>query len=241
MELDFTQAFKYTFKDQKWPTKLLVTAAISMVPILSFAVIGYEVEIIRNIWAGNPYPLPKWDNLQSKFTLGLPVGILTLGVVIPIVIISLVLFFAAYLTTFFAIFSAASGSSNQGWPGSGMALLASGGILFVFFAILIVLGLLWTLLYPAIILRYAKTGDWHSFLEIGRLFQFVRARLGRYLLAVLAVLVASWVSGFAIFFVAIPSMMIPIAGNLASLIAGLFFGTLLRFFTAHIYAQVVME
>ncbi len=53
------EAFSFQFEDIQWPTKLGIGALISLVPILNFAVVGYEVGIVRNVAAGVQEPLPQ--------------------------------------------------------------------------------------------------------------------------------------------------------------------------------------
>lgn len=238
MNLDFTEALKYTFDDPKWPTKMLVTAVISVVPILSFAAVGYELQIMRNVWAGSANPLPEWDDLQDKFILGLPLGILTLVVGMLFGLVIVVVVFSAYFAGFLSILGVLGQSGRQASKAIGVLVPAYFLIMFIIIATMGAFVLLWNLIYPVLMIRYAKSENWHSFFEIKEIFRFIRERLGIYLLAILVVFSASSIAGFGMVFLAMPSMMIPILGYLITMMATLFFGTLIRFFSAHVYAQV---
>jgi len=68
--MDINRAFKYIGEDEDWITKLGWSILIGIVPILNFAVFGYQIEIARNVAAGEKRPLPKWDNLSGKILDG---------------------------------------------------------------------------------------------------------------------------------------------------------------------------
>lgn len=234
MDLDFGRAIKYIFEDKELPTKALITAAISLVPILNFAVSGYQVELMRNIWAGEEYPLPDWDDLARKFMLGLPLGILSLVLMVPVLL--LVLFFI--LVLFLAILPATSLSAAEA-ESKILALLPGMVIFIIIFVILLVIYvLLINFLRPAWLIRYAKTGDWHSFLEIRELLKFIRERFRAYVLAILAVIIASWLLVMISSVASISFSFIPFVGSLAAIVINVAITTFITFFSAQIYAQV---
>lgn len=79
--MDFVRAFTFSFEDRKWLEKLLTTAVIVFVTLLLTplfvgllgwaALLGYQVELVRNWRAENPLPLPAWNNFSKMLNQGL--------------------------------------------------------------------------------------------------------------------------------------------------------------------------
>lgn len=80
--MDIGRAISYIFEDREWTPKLLVSAGIALAgligtlllglgPIIAGALLlGYAVELIRNVRDNHPIPLPRWDNYGEKFRKG---------------------------------------------------------------------------------------------------------------------------------------------------------------------------
>lgn len=75
MELGRTLSF--IFEDKNWLEKvlpLLVLGILSAIPVIGFVpfalVIGYMMQLARNVRDGLPRPLPKWDAWQAKLSVG---------------------------------------------------------------------------------------------------------------------------------------------------------------------------
>ncbi|MEK6575353.1 MAG: hypothetical protein AABZ58_13680, partial [Chloroflexota bacterium] len=47
--IDIGKAFTHLFEDADWLTKTAIGACLSLVPVLGFTVIGYELRVIRNV------------------------------------------------------------------------------------------------------------------------------------------------------------------------------------------------
>lgn len=81
--MDFTRAFTYAFADRDWPVKLLILAALTVLAaaltlplvglVLWAVLLGYQADIVRNVRAGLPRPLPRWDNVGRLLNNGLQV------------------------------------------------------------------------------------------------------------------------------------------------------------------------
>jgi len=94
MELARTVVF--IFEDKKWLSKLLpllglgVLALIPVVGLLALALeLGYMLQMACNVRDGLPRPLPKWDGLEEKFSVG---GQLTLAIIVynmPLILMSI--------------------------------------------------------------------------------------------------------------------------------------------------------
>lgn len=76
--MDITRSFSYVFEDEDWVTKLLLTAVIGIIPIVNFAVMGWIIELMRNMADGVEKPMPEWNDFGDKFMSGLNVTIASL-------------------------------------------------------------------------------------------------------------------------------------------------------------------
>jgi len=88
------RAFTYVFEDKDWLQKVLLGAAFILLSFLIIPIpflIGYNLEVARNVSEGRAVPLPKWDQLGDKFLLGILAFIAMLAYYIPLIIIEFLL------------------------------------------------------------------------------------------------------------------------------------------------------
>jgi hypothetical protein len=102
--VDIGRAFSYIFEDQDWLSKLIIVvilAFFSAIPLLGLvavaALLGYLLDLIRNMRANHPNPLPQWDNIGERITEGFTVLIAAIVYAIP----SLAVSACAFLTNNF--------------------------------------------------------------------------------------------------------------------------------------------
>ena len=164
--MDIERSFTFPFEDREWPSKLGLGAIISMVPILNFAWSGYLVGILRNVMKNDPQPLPTWDDLGSKFSEGLILFGAGLVYALPI-LIALCLPLGI---------SAASGllSGNSNMQDIGQTLTGAGGVLFFcMLGVLLLYGLVLSILYPAILVLFAREGTFASCFKLREAFELI--------------------------------------------------------------------
>jgi len=64
--MDIGKSFSYPFEDNKWLSKLIIGALVSIVPILNFAWAGYLIDLLKNVINKAAEPLPEWtDSVAS--------------------------------------------------------------------------------------------------------------------------------------------------------------------------------
>jgi len=184
--MDIGKAFSFVFEDEKWVSKMLIGALFYLLSIFIigiFFVLGYFVELIRNVANGIPNPLPEWDNLGSKLGRGFMLFLVGFVYSLPII----VLYICAFIPTI-----AVSGSDNE-------ALSAVAGIISVVgLCLLFIYAIILMILFPAIAIRYAVTGSFGACFQFGQMFSFIGSNLGNYIIAILLTLVAGFIGELGI-------------------------------------------
>jgi hypothetical protein len=178
MNLDIGKAFSYVFEDPKWVTKVLIGGGLILGGIITLigwiftgpVVLGYAVQTLRNVYAGNPQPLPEWDNWGERWIDGLKAWVVTLIMAIPTILVSLVFQVPANIL---------NATSDSGVSGAGTALSLLGGCLNFF------LGIVIALLVPIAVARYATTNSIGNAVQFGEIFAMLRQNIGMYVVVAL--------------------------------------------------------
>lgn len=217
--MDIGGAFSYVFEDEDWIVKILLGAAILLIPIFGqLAVSGYGIAILRNIKAGKPQPLPAWSNLGDFFMDGLMFWVIRLVYGIPIFVLLCPILFAAVLPAF--------GTKNEDL----LAILASvSGVVAIGVSCLIVLySILVGLLMPVVQIRFAETGEIGACLRFGEMFRFLFSNIGPVIVAQLV----AWAAGV---------LLISIAGTLSLGLLALPIAVFMKAVRGYLYAQIKPE
>ncbi|MCJ7511808.1 MAG: DUF4013 domain-containing protein [Anaerolineales bacterium] len=90
--MDFTQAFTFPFRDQRWLVKLVVVGLILLIPIIGavFAT-GWLILIARRVIRGQPEPLVGFEPFVEALVLGLKYLVVSLVYLLPVFLVSLAL------------------------------------------------------------------------------------------------------------------------------------------------------
>jgi len=180
--MEIGKAFGYVFDDESWITKILIGGVLGIIPIVNFAVLGYMVETLRNVAQGLEKPLPEWSEFGGKFVKGLMILIIGFIYTIPIWLI-MGCFWVAALAV----------GGGEGVQEDILTLLSTGvGCLSGLY------GLIIGVLSPAILIKYAVTGELGSAFRFGEIFGFITGNLGNYILALILAWVASFIASFGI-------------------------------------------
>jgi len=172
--MNFGDAFAFVFNDKDWFKKILIMGLVGLIPIIGqIVVLGWSVQITRNIIRHEPVTLPELD-FSNNLTLGFKAWVISLVYYLPIIIFYLPLM----------IIGVASDNMNS--DTSVILLIASllfGGLMFLY-------GVVMMFLLPA---AYGKLADQDTIgagLEFGEVFQLIRKTPVSYLIVVLGSLVA---------------------------------------------------
>lgn len=192
--MDFGKAFTFMFDDPDWVRKLGIgvvvgLAATLLSPILigivpAIIILGYCLDVLRNVYAGSASPLPEWEDWGGFLARGFKLLVAFFVWLLPLFVISIPIFIGAAL------------ASEQG-AGSGAG--AAFGALFIICAscLLVLWGLFVLLISPAIYIRLAVTDRLGAAFEVGRLWALTRDNLGNVIVAILLTIVAGIIASIA--------------------------------------------
>lgn len=158
--MDISRAFMFAFDDKQWVEKLVLIGVMSLLSFIPFfgliasaALLGYVVQMVENMRASDPYPLPRWDKIADLIARGGNVLVAWIVYMIPNI---LMICCVATLPGFVG---------NNEFFGSGFAAI----ILCCLLPILLVYNLVtWPMLALGTI-RYSEIGKINVFFEFGDL------------------------------------------------------------------------
>jgi Protein of unknown function (DUF4013) len=183
--LDFGRALGFFFQDPNWVSKLLMGSLFTILSVFlvgGIFIAGYTVRLVRRAARGEPYPLPEWDDLGGMFMEGLSAIGAYLAHLVPVVVAVLVLIVPV------AILGSRNGDSS---PAAAILLIPLGLI-----AGLLFLGLV--VYFPAAFTRMAVEGRFGAAFEVLENWSFLRRNAMNYLLAIVLLIVANFISQFGI-------------------------------------------
>lgn len=184
---DFGKPFTYVFDDPRWLQKILIGGLFVLASLFIvgwFFVLGYLARVTRNVIAGLEYPLPEWEDLGSFFSEGARLIGVTLCFTIPMFGIFMIFIVPAVLS------DATDNEALQAITG-GFAGCLSCLIVPIIFAMIFFL--------PASLLFAAVEQRFGAAFEFGRIWPFIKANIGNYLLAIVIAFIARMVGGLGIF------------------------------------------
>ena len=177
--MDIGKSFSFVFEDKKWIEKILIGGILMLVPILgSILMLGYGIQLVRNVREHDPEPLPTWDDWGTKISEGLKLFIIYLLWSLPLIILSLLLLIPL----------AMAGDSDTG---SAIASLFS--LCFSCFAILYAI-IVW-LAAPGITIKFAETGEFSDGLKFGEILNFTKEHLGQIIVVILVTWLVYMIAG----------------------------------------------
>ena len=169
MRLDLKENIVFPFSDPSWIAKTLTGLACQLLVFTAPALVGYQLAVIRQSANGEDEKLPEFDGFASLWMQGLLVTII-LALLFSIPIGAVV---AASVGGFLAM-------GQQQVDLGGMILAVAAVLLFLVFASFCLIFLL-----PALMLRYAMTGEVSSLFDISTALGDIKQGFGDYLMIVL--------------------------------------------------------
>jgi hypothetical protein len=229
--MEIGRSFTFPFQDKSWLSKLLIGGLISIIPILNFALVGWMVDIAKRVMDHELEELPGWDNFGKKFMGGLYYTVASFIYALPVILVSCVLFAISFGSTFAA---AQSGSTDEVIG----AIMAGNSFVAICLGCLMVLyGLVLSVLMPALMVHYAKEGNFGSMFKLGTVFGIVRENTGTFFMAWLVALVFSFVAGLALGGAMTILSVIPCIGWIAALLISMMATPYITAVYSHLFGQ----
>ena len=228
--MNIGKSFSFVFEDKQWISKLGLGALITFIPILNFAWSGYMVGILRNVLNNEPEPLPNWDDFGKKLSDGLILVLAGLAYSLPmIVLICLPL-------SIMVIPAILAGSGDmeeiaQAIAGVGSALLICLSCVFVIY------GLVLSVIYPAILVLFAREGTFASCFKFREVFNLISRYPGPFFTAWGVSIAASIGVGFIAGSAQLVLNFIPCIGQIVSFILSIGIVVYASSVYAHLFGQ----
>lgn len=185
-QFDFAKPFTFVFDDPQWLQKILIGGLFYLAGFFIigwFFILGYLAQLARNVIAGEVHPLPEWRDLGDLFAEGARLVGVALVYIIPFAALAIAVFVPAGILGAF---------EDEGIRALGGGLAGCISCLFV------PLGLAVFLFLPASLLFAAVEQRFGAAFEFGRIWSFIRANIGNYLLAVVVYLIARFLGGVGV-------------------------------------------
>jgi len=217
--VDITRAFSYAFDDKEWASKLAIIAIIAFASVITTpilmgligwaALLGYYVDLVRNLRDGRSTPLPRWDNYGLKISRGASVLTAAFVYSLPNILV------ACCIATTFSFW-------GDNFTGSFIGFAT----IFCLAPVLLIYNLVtWPMLALGMA-RYAEEHNVGVFFQFGDLFATIRQNLGPTLQWALYTFIANLIIGVigaipCIGWVVAPALAIPVQAYLTATYAGM--------------------
>ncbi|MBC8450204.1 MAG: DUF4013 domain-containing protein [Chloroflexi bacterium] len=225
--MDIGKSITFIFEDPDWLKKvaigtgLILLGMIFMVVLIGLVpliiVTGYTVVLIKNVMDGVEHPLPEWEDWGDLFMRGLKIFLIQLIWAIPLIIVSMGTSLPAAL------------SENSDIQGLWITASVFCGCLSL------ILGIALALAEPVITFRFARTGEFGSGFEFGKIFRL----LGDNIVNVIIAIIVAAVVGSVLFIVGmLVGTILLLIGLIVTIPAAVFLASLVE---AHLFGQVGRE
>lgn len=187
-QFDFARPFTFVFQDPKWVSKIAMGGLFTLASVFivgMFFVLGYCARLARNVIAGEPYPLPEWDDLSEYFSEGLRLWAVAFVYWVPL---------AGIMFVGFVPMIIAGASRNE------VLQHLSGGMFSCLWCFIVPLSFLYRFYIPSALLMTAVEGHFGAGFELQRNFRFIRYNFINYLLAFVVYMVAGFITPFGLIF-----------------------------------------
>lgn len=191
--MDIGKALSFVTEDERWMSKIGIGAVVVLACILtSFLIIpifllgmimsGYTVKTARNVMDGVERPLPEWENWGQLLSDGFAVFVAGIVYTLPVWLL-------ACCATLFIV---PLGNTSGGDAADIMAGIGFLGITVVSCLIFLV-AIALMLIYPAIIIQYARIGELSATFQFSKVLEIARENIGDIVITLLVVFGVSFV------------------------------------------------
>ena len=184
---DFARPFAFVFEDPEWVQKVLLGGVFMLASIVIvgiFFVYGYFARLVRNVIDGVQHPLPSWDDLGDYFMEGLRLFAVAIVYFLPMIGLALMFVIPAM---------AMQVTNNETFQNLGEMMSSC------IWCLMAPLSLAMAIWLPAALLMAVVDRRFGAGFEFGRIWNFMKANAGNYVLAYIAWLVARFIVPFGFF------------------------------------------
>jgi len=187
--VDFGRSFTFVSEDPDWIKKILIGGVFALACAVLVGipfVLGYFSRTLRNVVAGEPRPMPEWDDLGEIFNEGLRLTAVSLiyGLAIGAVVAVLL---GVMILPLVALSGSHGGASEAlGFLG-GLGLVGLCGLAMVVYLVV-------TIFLPAALARSSLRGTVADGFAWREILGFITANLGNYLITLVIYLLASFLA-----------------------------------------------
>jgi hypothetical protein len=194
--IDFGRSFAFLTEDPDWLGKVLVGGLFTLLSAVLVGlpfVLGYVARTLKGVAAGEPRPLPAWDDLGGIFNDGLRV--FGVQMVYSLGVGAVALGFACLL----GLGVAGLGTATHQAEAVEDVVGAAGGLgLLALYALLLVVGLALAVYLPAALVRTVWRESFAEGFNFRANLRFITANAANYALSIVAYFVAAFVAQFGI-------------------------------------------
>jgi len=187
--VDIGRSFTYITEDQDWIKKVLLSGIITLIPIVGpFFALGYMMETLKNVIAGQETPLPEIGDFGGKLVEGLKGWVVAFVYALP-----LILFAVCAQTGNLAPVLAENVDPDVAKVLTSVSIGVSAccGCLLLLYTILM------GLLLPFAWGKYLETGEFGGAFRLSEIFDMLKNNVGPSLIVLLVNGLAGLVAGIA--------------------------------------------
>lgn len=197
--MDVGKSFTYMFEDKDWIVKIAIGGGILLlgglilgwlvIPAIAAAalLLGYALVVVKNVYEGNPNPLPEWTNIGDLFVKGVTALVGVLVWAIPAIVLAC------------CIAAVGIGLGNAAQNNGRDSISTAGGLLLAcLYCLTFIVSLVISLFVYAPLTNFALTNQLSTFWDFRGAWKFIQANPGNYIIAFLLALVANFIAGFGI-------------------------------------------
>ncbi|MBN1267369.1 MAG: DUF4013 domain-containing protein [Anaerolineales bacterium] len=176
--MDLGKAFSFVFDDSEWIKKVLIAAAVSLIPVIGqIVVLGWGLTITQRVIRKEAELLPDWSSFGEYLGLGFKGFVVMLAYMIPVFI----------LTAPSSILASFSDSETMATVIMIVSILCS--------CLTIVYSILLALLLPAAFGLIAETESIGAGFKLGDIFTMVKDNISAYLMVLVGMIGAGFIGG----------------------------------------------
>lgn len=227
--MDLRRPFAFLAEDPESPRKIGLASLLYLVPVLGFAVTGYQVRLASRVASSEPHPLPELDDVAGLWREGLWLRLAGLTYQAAIGSIVALPLLGAALSIYWT-----RTDPQSSLPLASILLLTEAAVLL---ATLLGTGL--SLLWPGIVALYVHEPSYRTCFQLGQVVRLMALYPSAYLtLWGIPVLLAIAAAAVLLPLLALLAM-IPCLGATASLVLGVAAAVAILLISAHLEGQFV--